>query len=278
MARQSNLPAGATEQLARVANIERAMAILESLVGQPHGHTVGELALQLRIPKSAVSRILATLQAERYVARDPFSNRFRIALKMISLVLRHVDRLGIDDLCLPLLRSLADETGELIQIALVDGEEMRFVAKAEGKNRIRAVALMGTRVVPHCMAVGKVWLASLPRAHALQLALRDELEDYTERTITTVEDFGRELDRVKEQGYATNLAEHTEGVHSIAAPIRSQRLGGAVLGAVVLTGPDFRLKQDRLIKYAPSLDRLGAELGEILPADLVTLPQSANVS
>lgn len=275
MSSQGNPVGDTTERLARVANIERGMAIYEALVGLPHGLTVGELALQLRLPKSAVSRILATMQTEGYVARDPLSNRFRIALKLISLVLRHVDRLGIDDLCLPLMRSLAEESGELVQLALVDGEEMRFVAKADGPNRIRAVSLMGTKVETHSMAAGKMWLSSLPRSHALKLALADGLERHTETTITTVEDFGRELDLVDERGYAVNLAEHTEGVHSIAAPIRSQRMGGAVLGAAVLTGPDFRLPEARLAEHAPALAKLGAELGEILPADLVNLPNMA---
>ena len=251
------------------------MAIYEALVGLPHGLTVGELALQLRLPKSAVSRILATFQNDGYVARDPLSNRFRIALKLISLVLRHVDRLGIDELCLPLMRSLAEETGELVQLALVDGEEMRFVAKADGPHRIRAVSLMGTKVETHSMAAGKVWLASLPRSHALKLALADGLERHTTSTITTVEDFGRELDQVRERGYAMNLGEFAEGVHSIAAPIRSQRMGGAVLGAAVLTGPEFRLAEARLAEHAPALEKLGGELGEILPADLVKLPDTA---
>lgn len=272
---QSSPVADTTERLARVANIERGMAIYEALVGLPHGLTVGELALQLRLPKSAVSRILATFQNDGYVARDPLSNRFRIALKLISLVLRHVDRLGIDELCLPLMRSLAEETGELVQLALVDGEEMRFVAKADGPHRIRAVSLMGTKVETHSMAAGKVWLASLPRSHALKLALADGLKRHTNTTITTIEDFGRELDQVRERGYAMNLGEFAEGVHSIAAPIRSQRMGGAVLGAAVLTGPEFRLAEARLAEHAPALEKLGGELGEILPADLVKLPDTA---
>lgn len=259
------------ERLARVANIERAMSIFEALAGHPYGLTVGELTLQLRLPKSAVSRILATLQSEGYVSRDPLSNRFRIALKMISMVLRHVDRLGIDDLCLPLLRACADKTGELVQIAVVDGDEMRYVAKADGPHRVRVVSLMGTKVTLHSTAAGKVWLASLPRTEALKRVLQDGMEAFTPSTLRTVEALGRELDAVREQRFATNLGEHFEGVHSMAAPIRSERLNGAVLGAVVMTGPDFRLTEARLRELAPELIKLGAALGDILPVDLVTL-------
>lgn len=261
------------ERLARVANIERAMTIFEALTGHPHGLTVGELTLQLRLPKSAVSRILATLQAEGYVSRDPLSNRFRIALKMISMVLRHVDRLGIDDLCLPLLRDFAEKTGELVQIALIDGDEMRYVTKADGPNRVRVVSLMGVRASLHSTAAGKIWLASLPRAEALKRVLHDGMEAWTPHTIHTVDDLGRELDKVAAQGFALNLGEHFEGVYSMAAPIRSQRLNGAVFGAVVMTGPDFRLTEARLNELAPVLIKLGEALGEILPTDLLALSQ-----
>lgn len=254
---------------ARVANIERAMGVLEALSGHPSGKTVGELASQLALPKSAVSRILSTLEAEGYVARDPLSGRFRIALKLLALTYRHVERLGVDDICLPLLRAFAQETGELVQLALVDGDEMRFVVKAEGENRVRAVSLMGTKAVLHATSAGKVWLASLSWPRALKLVLKEGLVPLTPRTITTVEALSRELDRVRRDGFALNIGEHTPEVNSIAVPIRSQRMRGAVMGAVVLTSPEFRTPEKRLVEFAPGLKRIGDELGEALPGNFV---------
>lgn len=257
--------------LARVANIERSMAVLEALAGVSHGKTVGELAASSRLPKSAVSRILGTLEAEGYVLRDPASNRFRISLKLLALAYRHADCLGIEDICLPAMRRLAQETGELVQLALVDGDELRFVLKAEGDRRVRTVSLMGTRAVLHATAAGKVWLASLPWQRALELALREGFEPLTAKSITAVDELTAELERVRELGYALNLAEHTAEVNSIAVPIRSARMGGAVMGAVVLTGPEFRMTEERLIARAPDLMEIGKELGQSLPADFVRL-------
>lgn len=259
--------------IARVANIERAMGLLECLVGHPSGKTVGELSTQLNLPKSAVSRILGTLESEGYVARDQYSGRVRIALKLLALAYRHAESLGVEDICLPLLRSLADQTGELVQLALVDGEDMRFVVKAEGANRIRAVSLMGTRAILHATAAGKVWLASLAWPRALKLVLRDGLVALTPRTITSIDDLSKELEAVRRTGYAFNLGEHTPEVNSIAVPIRSQRMKGAVMGAVVLTGPEFRLAKERLVEFVPNLQKIAEGIGEALPGNFVRVTE-----
>lgn len=254
---------------ARVANIERAIGLLEALVGHPSGKTVGELSIQLKQPKSAVSRILGTLEAEEYVARDPYSGRFRIALKLLALAYRHAESLGVEDVSMPFLRQLADETGELVQLALVDGAEMRYVVKAEGANRIRTVSLMGTKAVLHATASGKVWLASLAWEHALKLVLNDGLDALTPKTITTVEALSRELDGVRRNGYALNVGEHTPEVNSVAVPVKSQRMKGTVLGAVILTGPEFRLSKKRLTEFVPALSTIAERIGEALPSNLI---------
>lgn len=253
----------------RVANIERAMGLLEALVRHPSGKTVGELSIQLNHPKSAVSRILATLEAEGYVARDQYSGRFRIALKLLALAYRHAESLGVEDISMPLLRSFADDTGELVQLALVDGEEMRYVVKAEGASRIRTVSLMGTKAVLHASAAGKVWLASLAWQQALRLVLNDGLDALTPHTITTVDSLAQELDGVRRNGYALNICEHTPELNSVAVPVKSQRMKGAVMGAVVLTGPEFRLSKKRLIEFVPGLSTIAEGIGEALPSNLI---------
>jgi len=259
----------------RVANIERAMDLLEALARHPSGKAVGELSVQLNIPKSAVSRILGTLEAKGYVARDPYSGRFRIALKLLALAYRHADSLGVEDISTPLLRGVADETGELVQLALVDGEEMRYVVKAEGVNRVRTVSLIGTKVIVHATAAGKVWLASLAWPQALKLALNDGLVALTPQTIIVVDGLSRELDGVRRNGYALNICEHTPEVNSIAVPVKSRRMKDTVVGAVILTGPEFRLSKKRLVEFAPRLREVAEEIGEALPGNLIRVTKTS---
>ena len=94
--------------------VSRTMAILEELSEAPAGMSAAELVRRLRLEKSIVSRILASLVDDGYVVRDPASNAFRIGLPFVGIALRHLDATGIADLCLPLLQQAASKTGETI--------------------------------------------------------------------------------------------------------------------------------------------------------------------
>jgi DNA-binding IclR family transcriptional regulator len=148
---------------------------------------------------------------------------------------------------------------------------MRYVARAEGKNRVRVVSILGTRVVLHASGAGKVWLASLAPELAIKRVKKAGLERRTSRTVTSVEALKKELDLARKQGYALNLGEADEGVSSVAAPIRAGEKG-PVIGAVSISGPSFRLSETRLKDYGRKLVSLGRELGNILSLAPITPP------
>jgi DNA-binding IclR family transcriptional regulator len=250
-----------------ISAVSRAMAILEELSAQPNGVTVSELVMGLQIEKSVVSRVLATLESDGYVIRDAVTDSFRLGLKLAGIALRHIDSTGVTDMCIPLLRDVADKTGELIQLAIVQNDQMLYVAKAEGHQRIRVLSLVGRPAVLHTSVAGKVWLASLPENRALTLALKNGLERYTENTITNVDDFRAELMRVRKKGYATVQEEMIEGAAAIGVPITDRR-GGRVLGAVVLSGPAYRLPLKRLESMVPMLKGLAQKLTDLGNIDI----------
>lgn len=243
------------------------MAILEKLSEQPSGVTVSELVMQLQIEKSVVSRVLSTLENDGYVIRDGITDSFRLGLKLAGIALRHVDNTGVTDMCLPLLREIANKSGELIQLAIVQNDQMIYVAKAEGHQRIRVLSLVGRPATLHASAVGKVWLASLPENRALSLALKTGLERYTENTITNVDDFRAELMRVRKNGYAIVQEEQIEGAAAVSVPITDRR-GDRVLGAVVMSGPAYRLPLKKLESMVPTLNALAKKLTDLGNIDI----------
>lgn len=250
-----------------ISAVSRAMAILEELSEQPNGATVSELVMQLQIEKSVVSRVLSTLESDGYVIRDGVTDSFRLGLKLAGIALRHVDNTGVTDMCLPLLRDLAHRTGELVQLAIVQNDQMIYVAKAEGHQRIRVLSLVGRPATLHASAVGKVWLASLPENRALSLALKNGLERYTESTITNVDDFRAELMRVRKNGYAVVQEEQIEGAAAVGVPITDRR-GDRVLGAVVLSGPAYRLPLKKLENVVPMLRDLANKMTDLGNIDI----------
>lgn len=228
------------------------MAILEALSERPEGIGVTALASRLGIGKSTVSRILSTLEDNGYVIRDSVGSSYQVSLRFCGLALRRLDTVDLYELCMPLLQRLAEQTGETVQIALVEGEGMTYVAKADGPQRLRVLSLLGQRAVLHASAAGKVWLASLPEERALEIALKGGLDQITPNTITTVRRLQAELQKVRAQGYATVEEELLPGANAVAVPIR-RTADDAVLGAILLSGPAVRIPKRRLASFVPAL-------------------------
>src|SRR5688572_23743124 len=154
---------------ATISAVSRALQAIEMLTASPKGLTVSALSQRLGIELSIASRILSTLATDGYVRRDT-AGQYVLTYRLVATASRFVDELGFVDLCLPLLQELADRTGELVQLALREADDLWYVAKAEGKQRIRMLSAIGREVPLHASAIGKAWLGTLGEDDALRLA------------------------------------------------------------------------------------------------------------
>lgn len=245
--------------------IRRAMAVLEQLAAARQGCSVTELASAVSLNKATIFRILASLQSGGYVEQDPQSQCYRLTLKIASLAFAFIDTMGFEDICQPYLADLARETGELVQLAVVQGDEMIFVAKADGTQRVKLVPLLGRRVTLHASAAGKVWLASLPEEEAIRVVLKQGLPSLTGRTLTTIDANRAEWARARQRGYATTVREYWDDVNSVGAPIR---VGATrrVVAAITIAGPSSRLSAETLHELAPRLIAVADAVGRVWPA------------
>ena len=119
------------------------------------------------------------------------------------------------------------------------------------------------RCVPlHSVAGGKVLLASLPEREVLRLVRRG-IDRFTERTITSIEDLDRQLDSVARDGYVVSFEELEHGLNAVAAPIRDHT--GMVVAALSVSGPGYRLTEERAVEIAPAVasaaDAVGHRMG-----------------
>ena len=245
-----------------VAGIVRAMQILESLAATPDGITVRDLSRALGCGKGTISKMLGTLERHHYVRQDAGSGRFVLTWRLLALAFGHADQTGMPRVFLPVLQELADETDELVQLAVVDGDQVLFVAKAEGRGQtIRLLPLVGLWAPLHATAAGKLWLATLSRKEVSRVLGR-QLPAVAPKTFTSMARLRDELERIRAAGYALADEELAEGGRAIAAPIKRE---GAVVGAVALSGPAYRLSLDRLHALAPRVIEAGERLASIWP-------------
>jgi len=148
-----------------ISAVSRGMAVLEHLAALRDGASVSEISGTLGIEISVVSRLLATLEADSYVRRLPQAgDRYVLDWRLAALTYRFIDRLS-----LPALRALAATVQELVQLAIVDGDRVRFIAKAEADQRVTLRGLVGTVAHPDTMATARAWLAWLPESERLRV-------------------------------------------------------------------------------------------------------------
>jgi DNA-binding IclR family transcriptional regulator len=217
-----------------VRSVERALAILDAVASDPRGMT--EIARLTRLPKGTVARLLATLEAQGAVTRDPDS-RYRLG----PLVARLVDRAasGPDLLAIarPELERLALRVGEAAGLSVAEGSLVRTIAQASTTHEVQVRDWTGTTAPIHAVSSGHVFLAAMSRDEVRAL-LPSRLEALTPRTITRRVDLERRLAEVRRTGHAWVRDEFAEGLTSVAAPIRDT--AGVTIMAVHVHGPSYR--------------------------------------
>jgi DNA-binding IclR family transcriptional regulator len=145
---------------------------------------------------------------------------------------------------LSLLRGLADETQETVNLAVRAGSEAVNIEQiAPHGRRVLNIGWVGRRTPLHASSTGKMLLAFLPEAD-LDALLQEPLPPFTEHTITEPQALRADLALVRKRGYATGLEELEIGLNAVAAPVRDHT--GRVIATFSVAGPSYRLSKQRI--------------------------------
>jgi IclR family acetate operon transcriptional repressor len=244
--------------------LDRGLALLERLCGQPEGMPLTALADELDIPRSACHRLLAELQRRGYVRQARSQGDYMLTAKLASLGLGFLSSSGIVDIAEPLLERLAKESGELVRLAIVDGERLTWVAKAQGTRKgLRYDPDMGMDARLSCTASGQAWLLTLSDERALELVSRQgfgQPKDYGPKAPTTVKALLGVLHAARTRGFAMIDEMFAPGMTAMAAPVMR---GREAVGVISIAGPRQRLTPARMQQLAPAMLAATAELGPI---------------
>ena len=245
-----------------VQSVERAFEILDAVALRPAGVT--DLSARLRLPKSTVFRLLATLEHIGAVERVNGSG-WRIGPGVAGLAWGASADRALASLARPVLVSLVAEIGEAAGLALPDGYTVHYVDQVESDNPVQVRDWTGTRAPLHAAPSGLVLLAEWPD-EAIAGYLARDLERVTPRTLVDPAALRLRLSEVKTQGYAWGLGEFAEGINSIAAPVRDGR--GKPIAAVHVHGPAYRYPAaERLDQIAARVVAAAATIDRQLARD-----------
>jgi IclR family transcriptional regulator, acetate operon repressor len=259
--------------VAGVNAAERLLDIVELLVDHPDGVPLSEIARRLRLAKSATHRLLTTLVERGYVEQPPGREQYRLSLKLSALGFRYVSQTGLLDICQPVLDRLAVETGELVRMALADGQGLTWVAKSQGARfGLRYDPDMGSPVVLHATASGRAWLVTLPEAEAVEYVEAhgfDVPDRFGRQKVKSIADLAKELKTTASRGYALAVEEGEPGAAAVALAI-PMRGGKRSPGTLSVAGPVVRMSSQALTEIVPKLSAVVAEIGDLWPILQVT--------
>ena len=253
-----------------VAAIERCLGLLEALAGEAEPVELVELAEQVGLPNSAAHRILATLLSHGWVIQDEASQKYALSLRLSTLAFRNLDARAVPDVVQIVLDALAERTREYCRLAIVEGEDLVWVARAQGaKSGLRYDPDMGQELVLHATANGKAWLATLPEQEALRLVCArgfTAARPLGPRALLTVDELRVHMNETEARGYAIAVEEGESGTAALAVPFYSSEGDeAAIAGTISVAGPIQRLAPERYEALAADLKWAAGELAVIWP-------------
>ena len=260
---QSRTPSDATgETTGSVPALDRSLELLETLSVEPLGLTLSQLCEKLGAPKNSVFRITQTLLSRGYLARDEITLAFRLTSKLLKLAPPQWGGVSLPAASRDAMRWLRDETGETVQLGVLNEYEGVIIDQVEGKQSLRIVVDLGLRFALHNNAPGKLLLAyMMPEQQSLALS-EIKLTATTSRTITTKTELRKECERIVAAGYSTDYAEADDGVHCIAAPIFDT--GQRVVGTLWISGPAKRMPKSGFRELGAKVSTAGQQISRLI--------------
>jgi IclR family transcriptional regulator, acetate operon repressor len=227
-----------------VRSLERAFELLEHLADGGGELALSELTERSGLPMPTIYRLLQTLAAQGYVRQQP-SKRYALGPRLIRLGDGASRLLGT--WARPILARLVDQVGETANMAILEADEVVYVAQVPSRHSMRMFTEVGRRVQPHCTGVGKALLAQLPPDQARAILGRTNLVAHTPRTLTDVDSLVAAMVVIREQGYALDDEEQELGVRCVAVPIP----GSPTPTAISVSGPSGRMTPETIAEIVP---------------------------
>jgi IclR family KDG regulon transcriptional repressor len=225
--------------------VQKAMSILDCLGRAREPLSAADISRLVQLPRSTVYRLLGTLASGQYVSPDPGNaQRFRLGFKIADLASSLLEGIELRQQALPFLTQLRDIAQEAVHLVVMDQGQVTYIDKVECPRAVRMHSAIGRRGYVHCTAVGKAMLASMPREEAEQILREEGLPSRTPNTITDLEALWRELERVRQLGYAVDDIENEDGIRCLGAAVLDHR--GLPVAAISVSGPAFRMTKARV--------------------------------
>ncbi len=262
-----------------VRAVARSLDILSCFNQSEPVLSLTEIAERVKMPKSTVHRLLATLENRRFIKRDEATGLYHLGLRFIEMATLVLHDLDLERWAQPYLQRLCAECGETVDLAVLDGEQVVYLQVVESHQRVKLAAAVGQRLPAFCTASGKAFMAYLPDEQVNEI-LSAGLTKYTDNTRVSLQDLRDELQRTRRQGFAISEQEYEKDIHAVAAPILND--DSYPLMVIAIVGPSFRMPRERMMVLGQSIrstiEAIKREVGQAALSAIVAKTSTAGLA
>lgn len=225
-----------------VPAIERADKIINIIAQKPNEYRLIDLSNELDINKSSLFSSLNTLETLGWVKKGN-DDTYTLGMRMGILSALYFSQFDLISTFSIKSVDTVNKLGETVQLSIIEGTDIIYLSKKEGSSPVRLATDPGMRLSAHSTAMGKVHLSKYDFKQLEDLYSGVILEPRTSKTVTTLEELGKQIEEVNESGFIWEHEEAVEGFVCVAAPIKNHE--DEIIAAVSVTMLASRYEEKR---------------------------------
>lgn len=231
-------------------SIEKTFHLIEIMAANNSLMRLQDIAKKADLPASTALRLLNTLQTLGYVNQDDASLRYSLSLKFARIGNMVSSRFNIREMAKPYLAELSYKCQEAACLGIEQDREVVYIDVENGPdNMLQIMHYIGKRAPMHCTGIGKLMLAAYDSPKLSDYISLKGLPVFTPNTLVTEEALRKELQTIRENGFALDREECELGAVCLAAPVKDYN--GRIIAGISVSGPITRLTFERLEKIRP---------------------------
>lgn len=224
-------------------SVDRALSILALFDSSKQEWGITEISREIDLSKSTVHGLVKALEKRDFLQVTQ-SGKYALGIKVYELGRTYTGNIKLNTAAEPMIKYLSQKYQQSVHIAIYAGHKAVFIMNDKAGSEYSIFPRVGADVFAHCTAVGKVLLAWQLPDHIEKYLETENLIPLTANTITDREDLRRELEKIKEQGYAVDREEALAGTACIAAPIFNY--SQQIIAAISVSGHVEKILDDKV--------------------------------
>lgn len=247
-----------------IKSVEKCFTILDCILNSPSLMTLDEISRSVGYKKTTCFRVLKTLRVLGVLEMSPNTKQYQFGPRLAALGLTALKKMDLRNIALPILQALRDETGETINLTILNGSKILYVERLVSDYLVNVNVNIGDRLPVHCASMGKVILAYLSCDRLDTVISSISFDRKTDKTIVSRSRLLTELEQIRLKGYAINDEELEKGLRAVAAPIFNYT--GEVFAATNIAWttarhPDIQTFDEYATKIVTAAAKISRQLG-----------------